>query len=402
MKKTENSKAGSVYPILDARTPMANSAMLPIKISVNIRGQVFKVGLKLYSTPEIFEKAISSKGSISNEAKKLKSEIDVYVNKAKEILQQYPKADKKIFSTLFKSDNGLKISGKTDLSVLFQSKIDELIAEDRAGSISFYIAALSTFQKFRNTFYLEDITVEWLTAFRAWYINLGNSNATSQIHMRGLRHIYNRAIKDGYISQGMYPFKDYSIGTSSKSKNVLYPEQLKLLWNYQTNSLEQTRSKDFFILLYLLNGMNPIDALRLKGTQIKGDMLSFVRSKTSKTNTETKDIVVYLHPEARRIIEKYGCIDTTDYVFPYFRGTKSDIERKKVKDILARNINRNIRPIGIAIGLPMPLSLNLARHSFATSNNSVREGSILTTGWGYSCKISYSREIIIKHLKIHK
>lgn len=250
--------------------------------------------------------------------------------------------------------------------VLFQSKIDELIAEDRAGSIRFYVSALSTFQKFSKSFYLEDITIEWLKAFRAWYINLGNSNATSQIHMRCLRHIINRAIKDGYMSQGMYPFKDYSIGTTTKSKNVLYPEQLKLLWNYKPLNSWEARSKDFFILLYLLNGMNIKDALSLKGTHVRGDMISFVRAKTSKTNSETKEIMVYLHPEAKRIIEKYGSLKTNDYIFPYFRGTKSDIERQKAKILIAHALNNNLWPIGVAIGLPMRLTLNLARHSYAT------------------------------------
>jgi len=79
MNKIENSKAGTVYPFLDARTPLKKSNMLPVKLSVNIKGEVFRIGLKLHATPEIFNKAISSKGSITNEAKKLKGEIDIYV-----------------------------------------------------------------------------------------------------------------------------------------------------------------------------------------------------------------------------------------------------------------------------------------------------------------------------------
>ncbi len=366
MNKIENSKAGTVYPFLDARTPLKKSNMLPVKLSVNIKGEVFRIGLKLHATPEIFNKAISSKGSITNEAKKLKGEIDIYVNKAKEIFEQYPHTTQKMFVNLFKSGSALKVSGKTDLAVLFQSKIDELTEEDRPGSISFYEAALRTFRKFRNTLYLEDITVEWLKAYRAWYVNLGNSYATAQMHMRCVRHIYNRAIKDGYISQGMYPFKDYTIGTASKSKNVLYPEQLKMLWDYKPLNSWEARSKDFFILLYLLNGMNIKDALSLKGTHVRGDMISFVRAKTSKTNSETKEIMVYLHPEAKRIIEKYGSLNTNDYIFPYFRGTKTDIERQRAKILIAHAINNNLWPIGVAIGLPMRLTTNLARHSYAT------------------------------------
>ncbi len=361
-----NSKAGSVYAFLDARTPMANSDQLPVKLSCFLKGSQFRIGLKLRATPELFQKAMSPKGSIPKDAKMLKAEIDVYLDKAKAILDEFPNANQKLFTNLFKSDTGLKVSGKTDMRVLFQSKIDELIDEDRAGSVSFYQQSLNVFVRFRNDFYLEDVTVPWLKAFRAWWINQGNSNATAQIHMRSLRHIYNLAIKNGSIAQGHYPFKEYSIGSSTKSKDVVYPAQMKKLWKYKPRTNGEARSKDFFIFLYIQNGLNLKDALSIKGSQIKGDMISFVRAKTSKTASETKEIMMYLHPEAKRIIEKWGDLDTQDYLFPWFRGTESDMERKHAKDILARNLNRDLRPIGKALKLPTNLTLNLARHSYAT------------------------------------
>ena len=366
MRTTLNTKAGSVFPFLDPRTPMANSDMLPVKITVFLKGAQFRIGLKLYAMPDLFQKAMSSKGSIPNDAKKLKAEIDAYLDKAYEILDLFPNADQRMFTNLFKSESGLTVDGKTDMTILFQSKISELIEEDRAGSVSFYEESLKVFKRFRTKFYLEDITVQWLKAFRAWWLNQGNSPATAQIHMRSLRHIFNRAIKIGLISQGHYPFKEYTIGSSSKSKDVLYPDQMKLLWEYEPHTTDEARSKDFFIFLYVQNGLNLKDGLSLKGSQIKGDMISFVRAKTSRTTSETKEIMMFLHPEAKRIVEKWGNLKTKDYLFPYFRGTKSDIERKEIKDKLARNLNRDLHVIGKALGLTMNLNLNLARHSFAT------------------------------------
>jgi integrase/recombinase XerD len=364
--KAENTKHGSVYPFLDARTPMKNSDQLPVKLSVNIDGNVFRVGLKLYATPEVFQKALSSVGSATKEVKALKTAIDTHLQRARDVLQQYPNTNQRMFISLFKSESGLKSSGKTDVAALFQQKIDELTAEDRAGSITFYVQGLSAFHRYRKPFYLEDITVEWLRGFRTWYLNQGNSNATAQIHFRSLRHIYNRAIKAGLISQGLYPFKDYTIGTTSKSKDVLYPEQLKELFNYKSEIYQEERAKDFFKFLYLGSGMNIFDALSIKGGQIKGDMLTFVRTKTSKTNSQTKDIIVYLHPEAKRIIEKWGTLNTTDYIFPPFRGTTSNMERKHAKDVFARNLNVHLRNVGKAIGLNLNLTTSIARHSFAT------------------------------------
>lgn len=307
MIQTQNTNTGSVNPYLDKRVAKCNSDLYPVRISIILKGHdQFRIGIQMYATKDMFEKAVYAKGKIPNEAKQLKERIDSYMNKAKDILAMFPTATPKMFKNLFKSETALKVGNKTDMSVLFQSKIDELIEEDRAGSIDFYKQALSTFKRFRSTFYLEDITVEWLKAFRAWWVNnQGNSNATAQIHMRHLRHIYNRAIHDGYISQGHYPFKDFIIGSTCRSKDVVYPQQMKLLWQYEPRTKEEARAKDFFIFLYLQNGLNIKDGLSLKGSQIKGDMISFVRAKTSRTTSQTKEIMMYLHPEAIRIIMKW-------------------------------------------------------------------------------------------------
>ncbi len=47
MNKTINFKSGSVYAFLDARTPMANSDLLPVKLSVILKSGHFRIGLKL-------------------------------------------------------------------------------------------------------------------------------------------------------------------------------------------------------------------------------------------------------------------------------------------------------------------------------------------------------------------
>jgi integrase/recombinase XerD len=366
VKNIKTTQHGSVYPFLDARTPMANSNLLPIKLSVYLNGAQFRIGLQPYATKEIFDKAVSGNGNIPVEAKIIKEQVDGYLQKAKDILYNFPKADQKQFANLFKSEANLKVQNKTNLEVLFQMKIDELKEEDRAGSACFYEQSMLAFKRFRKDFFLEDITVQYLKTFRSWYTSEGNSNATAQIYLRSLRHIYNRAIKDGYISVGHYPFKEFKIGTASRSKDVLYPEQLKALWEYEPKTNGEKKAKDFFFFLYLCNGMNIKDALALKGKNIRGNMISFIRAKTSRTSNESKEIIVYLHPEAKKIIERWGTLNTKDYLFPHFRGLATDVERKHAKDVMARNINRDLRAIGEQLGFEVNLTLNLARHSYAT------------------------------------
>lgn len=370
MNRTKNDNNGTVYPFLDARTPMADSDLLPVKLSVFLKGAQFRVGIKVYSTKEIFEKATSSKGSMPREAKVLKAQIDTHLEKAKWIIEDCPNIGHEEFLKLFKAepkDEEVKEEETgTRMALLFQEKLEELIIEDRAGSLFFYQQALVTFEKYHKDFKLEDVTVIWLKRFRTEWLNKGNSNATAQMHFRSLRHIYNRAIKKKLIDKEFYPFEEFKIGTTTKSKDVLYPEQLKKLWNYEPRTYGEKRSKDYFFFLYLCNGMNIKDALHLKGTNIKGELIKFNRAKTSNTTGDSKEIVLHLHAEVRKIILRWGSLETNDYIFPCLRGTKNNIQRKHIKDIFARNLNRDLRPIGQKLGFEVNLTLNLARHSFAT------------------------------------
>ena len=82
----------------------------------------------------------------------------------------------------------------------------------------------------KKELYFEDIDVKFLKDYRTW-IDLGNTT-TTQIYLRNLKAIFNRAIKAGYLPKRLYSFKNYVISASAKSKDVLYPHQVKALWEF--------------------------------------------------------------------------------------------------------------------------------------------------------------------------
>ena len=101
MKTTLNSKAGSIFPFRNHRTPMADRDMQPFKLTVFLKRRTVPYRIEVICTPDLFKKAMSSKGSIPNDAKKLKAEIDAYLEKAYEISDMYPNADQRMVSNLF-------------------------------------------------------------------------------------------------------------------------------------------------------------------------------------------------------------------------------------------------------------------------------------------------------------
>ncbi len=63
MTNNNSNNKGSVYAFVDKRTPMANGLIWPIKLTVYIKGQQFRIGIKKYTTEEIYNK---EKGKFCN------------------------------------------------------------------------------------------------------------------------------------------------------------------------------------------------------------------------------------------------------------------------------------------------------------------------------------------------
>ena len=73
----------------------------------------------------------------------------------------------------------------------------------------------------------EDIDLKFLNGYIRWAEVKGNSAATTSIYLRNLKSIFNDSIKDGVIDETCYPFKRFVFKSRIKSKEVLYPAQLK-------------------------------------------------------------------------------------------------------------------------------------------------------------------------------
>lgn len=352
----------------DSRYPKKGTTLCPVQLAVNINGLQFKVGLRLYATKEDFNKATGSKGG-GLEVKELRKMINDYIAKGEQILDRLPNPTREAFQRLFRSETDLFAGNKTEITFLFNEYKEQLEAEERIKTAQNLGWALTSFKKYKPHIYFEDINEAWLKGYRNWMEKEGNSATTTQIYLRNLRTIFNKAIKEGYISEKHYPFRNYTIGTSAKSKSVLYAPQLKALWEYEPKTMRERRSKDFFFMCYLCNGCNFKDMVYLKYKDIKGDTLSFVREKTKRTNTVAdKQITVYMHDDIRRIIAAWGnkSNGSEDYIFPILSGYKTAIEKEKKRKTIQRLTNRILNAIGEKLGFEEGLTLNLARHSFAT------------------------------------
>ena len=353
----------------DKRYPKAGTDLCPIQLAVNISGLQFKIGLKLYSNKADYDKAFNSKGG-SEEIKELRRQIAEYTTKAETILQRLPNPTRETFQRLFKSETDLFASQKNEIGFLFEEYIGHLKSEDRIKTAQNLEWSLKSFKKYKGKIYFEDINEQWLKGYKAFMTKQGNSATTAQMYLRNLRTIFNVAIKQGFVSERHYPFKTFTIGTSAKSKSVLYEDDLKTLWDYQGITLRERRSLDYFWMCYLSNGFNFKDCCYLKFKNIKGDTLSFVREKTKNTNTVAdKQINVYINDKMRSIIDTWGNKpgNPEDFIFPILNGRTTAEDKEARRHKIQRQVNNNLKVIGKKLGIQEKVILNVARHSFATT-----------------------------------
>ena len=346
-----------------------------IVMVINLNGRQFKICLNLKVTYSDYERAILSNSTrnLSDAVKEIREAWNGYLLKAETVLTRLNNPNQEVFTKFFKSEADLSIASRTSMIPYFEMKIQRMFSEDRFSSCTTYKLALRSLKKYNLSKYhkseinFEDIDLKFLNGYVRWMTGVkGNSTATTGIYLRNLRSIFNDSIKDGVIDESCYPFKRFVFKSGIKSKEVLYPAQLKQLLNYETTNEREQKAIAYFFFCYTCNGMNFQDAALLQYKNIKGDVMTFIRKKTRTTG---KVINVYMHDLSRKIIEEYGNKNTApdDYIFglvePGMTPYEIQIKLNKVKN----SSNQILARIGRELKFDVHLCLNLARHSFATT-----------------------------------
>jgi len=238
---------------------------------------------------------------------------------------------------------------------------------NRFGSGANVYNAMNSFKMFKPKFYLEDVNEKWIEAYKKFMIDGGRSVSTAGIYLRVLRAIITQCMDDKVIVLDKNPFEGVSVGwTVKSSKDIIYPHEMKKIWNYKPVGVIETRAKDFFFLCYLCNGINFRDISLLRNKNLKTDRFVFVRSKTSSTTANEREITVYLSDEVIRIIDKYRTKSTKPDAFLFDMFNCKDLKHHNATFIrYKRQANKTLTSISTKLGINR-VYLGIARHSFAT------------------------------------
>lgn len=222
---------------------------------------------------------------------------------------------------------------------------------------------------------LDSITGEILEDYEAWLHNCGLIPNTISFYTRILRAVYNRAVENGAI-ENRYPFRHVYTGidkTVKRALSISNVRKLRALNLHDLPSLDYAR--DMFMLSFYLRGMSFIDMSYLRKTDFKNGYITYRRRKTGQ-----QLIVKWTH-EMQLIVDKYP-VNSSEYLLPII--TSSVANARSAYRNASYNINRNLKKIAAMVGITIPLTLYVARHSWASAAKA--KGiplSIISEGMGH-------------------
>lgn len=333
-----------------------------IRVTYARKIQYYPTGICLL--PSEFDRVMNAKRRTEDE-NKLYKRINSFLNKAIEALEAVP-----VFTFSKFDDIYLNNREATDsISFAFDKYIQELKGQGRIGTAVSYECARNSLNKFKAGLKFADITPDLLLKYENWMQINGKSQTTVGIYLRSLRTIFNRA----NIDKALYPFGErkgrYSIPAGRNMKKALKLEEIRQIYSYKADAgSSKEMSKDYWMFLYLCNGMNVKDFCKLKWKSIDGEILTFQREKTKRSKKDQQPTVVSLKPQAKEIIAKWGVpsVSPESYIFPHLERNMSAERERQIVQQLTHVINDHMKNIAKDLGINKPVTTYYARHSFAT------------------------------------
>ena len=223
-----------------------------------------------------------------------------------------------------------------------------------------YRSTLNSFKNFRQDedIMLDCITSDIMEAYEAWQKSRGVAPNTISFYTRILRAVYNRAVGDDII-ENRNPFRKVYTGVDKTVKRALplaVIKKIKALDLSLTPALDYAR--DMFLMSFYLRGMSFIDMAYLKKSDLKNGYITYRRRKTGQ------QLIIEWTKEMQMMLDKYP-ENKSDYLLPVIRNPGTN-ERCTYRNT-GYNINHSLKRIAGKVGVTIPLTLYVARHSWASA-----------------------------------
>lgn len=282
--------------------------------------------------------------------------------------------------TPFTADDIVTAFGKAEyyLSVFMKGVIDTLMQIGKIRTAETYISALNCFMRFHNNndILIDDITPELMLQYEAYLRDKGVSPNTSSFYMRILRATYNRAADKNLTTQ-RFPFRCVYTGVDKTIKRAVSLKTIKRIKELNISNFPNCDfARDMFLFSFYTRGMSFVDMAYLRKKDLKNGILSYRRRKTGQ------QLTIRWEKCMQEIADKYRRAGS-QYLLPII-DENCGIEERKQYINASHSINKNLKLIGEMLRITTPLTMYVARHSWASIAKSKNIPlSVISEGMGH-------------------
>ncbi len=279
-------------------------------------------------------------------------------------------------------DEYMRIGEQNSLFRYMNNIIAKLKFTGRVRTSETYKTALNSFRNFRegDDIMLESLNKEIMEGYEAWLRQRGLSSNTVSFYTRIIRAVYNRAVEDDLTADRM-PFKRVFTGIEKTMKRALPMKIIKKIKSLDlTLNPHMDFARDMFLLSFMLRDMSFIDMAFLKKSDLSNGHVTYGRRKTGQL------LNIKWTPEMQEIIDKYPDSNKI-YLLPIIKNPEA-ISLYAYRN-MGSDINRQLKLIANRLELPIPLTMYVARHSWASAAKA--RGipvSVISEGMGHDSELT--------------
>lgn len=270
--------------------------------------------------------------------------------------------------TLNKIKNTIKKPiGKITFNSLSKLYLDELTTNGKISRLDADGPRIKNFIAFSNTknLHFQDIDEAFLKRFMT-YLKVDRKNSERSIvnNLVIIRTLFNRAIREGVVSQKLYPFGRGKIKIKfPESKKIgLSKDEVKKIEELTHLTEKENHTRNVWLFSFYNAGMRVGDIFKLKWSDIIDDRIRYKMSKNSKTLSLT------INDKVQKILDQYKKEkhNNNDVIFPEFKSVnlnnEDDILRNKKN--ANKKLNKYLAKIAEKAEIDKKITMHIARHTF--------------------------------------
>lgn len=352
--------------VLDTRKKLKNDRF---NLAVRMGKQNDVMYINITPMTEKQYEMVFIKKSMDTKSIEFRDSANQFLSKCERVFAQMKYFDKKRYRQLLKEKEEVK-----PVTLLMKDLFDYYIKKNPQLKLKtkiHYRNSGKAIENFKEGITFWEIAPEFLRKFEKNKLDSGVKLSTIYSYMRDIRRVLNYSIQNNLIPADYdYPFAHgkYNVKSYFPRKHVLFNEEIQKVIDFKDfDNQRQEYARNVWLLLYRCNGINFADLLRMRWSNIQGNVIIFFRMKTETTRKNAIDeIVVPINSKLSELINKIGVKES-----PFILGKLSDgyldtsFENKKTK--VSKKINKLLNEISIKLNLSVPLKLKTARDSYATT-----------------------------------